>query len=154
MSKKPELSEERLRAMELTIARDYFVRMQYDTKDIAEILNVSQRTVQNWAEKEDWRRLRDATKSLPATQMQIVINLYSRMLDESQKDISKIRYDLIAKLNRTIRDLEFVAIDSMQMQTISKDFIIFLYESKKSRFIKIAFQFLEEFQLWRKNFKK
>lgn len=154
MSKKTELSEERLRAMELTIARDYYVRMQYDTKDIAEILNVSQRTVQRWAELEDWKTLRDATKSLPATQMQIVINLYSRMLDESQKDISKIRYDLISKLNRTIRDLEFVSIDAMQMQTISKDFIIFLYESGKSRFMKVAFQFLEEFQLWRKNYKK
>lgn len=156
MSKKEneELNDDQISGKYLSIARDYFINMHRDTAYIAETLGISQRIVQIWAKQGKWRHIKKTRQNLPAIQTQIVVNLYSQIHEESQKPVNEIRYDLIAKLNKTIRDLEFVELDTLQIQTLSKDFIMFLFENNKRRFIKVAVMFLEEFQIWRKKYKK
>lgn len=149
-----ELNDEQLSGKYLDIARDYFINMHRDTAYIAETLGVSQRIIQIWAKDGNWRHIKKTRQNLPSVQTQIVVNLYSQILEESEKPVDKIRYDLIAKLNKTIRDLEFVELDTLQIQTISKDFIMFLFENNKRRLIKVAILLLEEFQIWRKKYKK
>ena len=148
------MTEDRLRSMEKKLAMDYYVNMQYHPKDIADLLGVDIRTVQKWASDEGWKELKVGMIGLPSMQMQIVINLTQRMLEETQKPVGEMRYDFVAKLNKAIKDLEFVNVDAMMMQTICKDFILYLYESKKQRLINMSIVLLEGFMIWRKEFKK
>lgn len=82
-------------------AHDIFMSTEMTQKEIAEIVQVSEKTMSNWVIKGDW----DKTKNLKiASKEQAVGNLY-KILVELTKDPQNVNADAISKVTKSIETI-------------------------------------------------
>lgn len=115
-----------------TIAKELFLSAGLTAKDIAERLSVAESTVGSWREKGKWDKLKQDASSIPSIRMQIVINLYRKLLDLSS-EITVEHADQLAKLTSTLRTIEQRTPISSYQQ-VGQQFLLFVLENKKEDF--------------------
>ena len=99
------------------IALDLFLDTDKTQKEIAEIVNVTEKTVTKWKVEGDWDLLKSAST---ITARNIIDNIYQKMHELSLSD--KLEADKLIKLASTIEKLSNKKVTVSQIINVFKDF--------------------------------
>ncbi len=113
-------------------ALDLFLNTDKTQKEIAAILDVSEKTISAWAEEGYWDTLKGASTITPA---KIVAKLYKKL--EDLTDADRLDTDALIKTARTIEALSDRRVTLSQTINVFKDFNSWLY-SRDGEFAKIV----------------
>lgn len=126
---------DRSKAKELAL--ELFLSGDYDQKQIADLVRVTERTITSWSTSGDWKKQRALRQTTPAEIESDIIEVIGGVMRDIKKESDpKVRLalaDQLSKYNKTWENLKKDSRSSMTVYTtIMKEFIAFVQKENST----------------------